>query len=95
MSDQPSNSGGDEPAFPFGQISELTGQPINGFFAPGLTQRDFIAIEAMKAIIASPRDWTADEEASEPIQSWEDVAKGAFQAAEAFLAERQRRGEKP
>lgn len=75
MSDQPSNSGGDEPA-------------------GAMRLRDFIAIEAMKAIIASPRDWTADEEASSPIESWEDVAKGAFQASEAFLAERQRRGEK-
>lgn len=28
------------PAFPFGQISENTGQPINGFFNPGMTLRD-------------------------------------------------------
>ena len=37
----PTNDGG--PAFPFGQVSELTGQPINGFFSPGMTLRDWFA----------------------------------------------------
>jgi len=38
------NDGG--PAFPFGQISEITGQPINGYFAPGMTLRDWFATHA-------------------------------------------------
>ena len=41
MNTQPINDGGS--AFPFGQISELTGQPINGFFEPGMSLRDWFA----------------------------------------------------
>lgn len=33
-------------AFPFGQISESTGQPINGCFDPGMTLRDYFAAHA-------------------------------------------------
>lgn len=33
------------PAFPFGQVSEITGQPINGYFAPGMTLRQYAAIK--------------------------------------------------
>ena len=32
------------PAFPFGQISETTGQPINGHYSPGMTLREYAAI---------------------------------------------------
>lgn len=38
------NNGG--PAFPFGQISELTGQPINGYHNDGMTLRDYMATHA-------------------------------------------------
>lgn len=33
-------------AFPFGQISEHTGQPINGYFSPGMTLRDYFMAHA-------------------------------------------------
>jgi hypothetical protein len=39
-------------AFPFGQISEVTGQPINGYFDPGMTLRDYFAGQALPALIA-------------------------------------------
>jgi hypothetical protein len=45
------NDGG--PAFPFGQISEITGQPINGYFDPGMTLRDWFATYATDADIAA------------------------------------------
>jgi hypothetical protein len=45
------NDGG--PAFPFGQISEITGQPINGYFAPGMSLRDWLAAHATDADIAA------------------------------------------
>ncbi len=41
----PINDGG--PAFPFGQVSEATGQPINGFFNPGMSLRDWFAGQAL------------------------------------------------
>jgi hypothetical protein len=34
-------------AFPFGQISEHTGQPINGYWSPGMTLRDYFAAQAL------------------------------------------------
>ncbi len=45
------NDGG--PAFPFGQISEITGQPINGYFAPGMTLRDWFAGQALAGLVAN------------------------------------------
>ena len=47
----PIDNGG--PAFPFGQVSEATGQPINGFFAPGMTLRDWFAGQALAGLMAS------------------------------------------
>jgi len=38
-------------AFPFGQISENTGQPINGYFAPGMTLRDWFAGQTLGSLI--------------------------------------------
>lgn len=35
------------PAFPFGQISEVTGQPVNGFYDPGMSLRDYFAARMM------------------------------------------------
>ncbi len=51
MSIQPINDGGR--AFPSGQFSELTGQPINGFFEPGMTLRDWFAGQALAGMIAN------------------------------------------
>ncbi len=38
--------------FPFGQISELTAQPINGCFSPGMSLRDWLAHHASEEDIA-------------------------------------------
>jgi len=46
------NDGG--PAFPFGQVSETTGQPINGFFNPGMSLRDWFAGQALSGLMANP-----------------------------------------
>ena len=46
------NDGG--PAFPFGQISELTGQPINGYFSAGMTKREWFTGMALQGILACP-----------------------------------------
>lgn len=42
------------PAFPFGHISEVTGQPVNGFYYPGMTLRDYFAAKAMQGALANP-----------------------------------------
>ena len=72
------------PAFPFGQISEMTGQPINGFYAPGMTLRDYFAAKAMQAMI---------EKLSVDIHTYGDewptfAAQSAYQYADAMLKER-------
>ncbi len=56
------------PAFPFGQISELTGQPINGYFAPGMTLRVWLAGMAMQGLLASGHFTTPETE--EENQAW-------------------------
>ncbi len=62
----------DTPAFPFGQISELTGQPINGYFSAGLTAREHAAIHLrvpmsgnpwLDAMITEARRWDAAQAA--------------------------------
>lgn len=55
------NDGGS--AFPFGQISELTGQPINGCFSPGMSLRDWFAGMALQGELAS----TADVESTQAM----------------------------
>lgn len=72
-----------EPAFPFGQVGELTGQPINGFFNPGMSLRDWFAGEAMKSIIAAC-----------PDSPEENVAISAYRQADAMLVERVKGGAK-
>ena len=39
-------------AFPFGQISETTGQPVNGFYDPGMSLRDYFAAKAMQGLLS-------------------------------------------
>jgi len=73
------NDGG--PAFPFGQISEITGQPINGYFAPGMTLRDWFAGQALAGMLANPHTWTE-----------EDLEGAAYRYADAML---RARGVKP
>lgn len=72
-------------AFPFGQISETTGQPINGCFSPGMTLRDWFAGRALTRIIPS-EGWIAHavKECSA------DAAQQAYAIADAMLAERKK-----
>jgi hypothetical protein len=67
------NDGG--PAFPFGDVSETTGQPINGFFNPGMSLRDYFAGQALIGILASPN---CEGKVSE-------CTAGAYQLAESML----------
>ena len=59
------NDGGS--AFPFGQISELTGQPINGFFDPGMTLRDWFAGQETLSDYDHPEAWKAYHIAMEVV----------------------------
>jgi hypothetical protein len=52
----------------------------------GLTKREWFAGMAMQGILASPTPWTADFEASTPMTSWQDVASGSVQMADALIA---------
>jgi len=45
-----------QPAFPFGQMSEETGQPINGFFNPGITTLDYFAAAALTGLCVNAAD---------------------------------------
>lgn len=77
--DKPIDDGG--PAFPFGQISEATGQPINGFFSPGMTLRDWFAGMALQGFTANPDTCAA--------LSHEDAAKASYATADAMLKARE------
>jgi hypothetical protein len=70
------NDGG--PAFPFGQISEITGQPINGYFAPGMTLRDWFAGQALAGLTADP-----------DMPTFHKCAEIAYACADAMLRARE------
>lgn len=71
------NNGGS--AFPFGQISEVTGQPVNGFYSPGMTLRDYFAAKAMQGALAN-------RDVKETAMS---RAEWAYEIADAMLKERE------
>lgn len=72
------NDGG--PAFPFGQISEATGLPINGYHNDGMSLRDYLAAKAMQAFITHCGN-----------QNKEEAARLGYQFADAMLKEREKR----
>lgn len=74
----PINDGG--PAFPFGQVSEVTGQPINGFFFPGMTLRDYFAGQALAGILAKETLWDA---------AADSLAHRVYNVADAMLKARE------
>jgi hypothetical protein len=78
MNTKPINDGGS--AFPFGQISELTGQPINGFFEPGMSLRDWFAGQALSGMMANSY---YHESGIVPI-------KDCYHFADAMIAERKK-----
>lgn len=54
----------------------------------GMSIRSHFASMAMQGLLASPKDgFTHDAEASAPIETWQDLAKGAVQMADALIAE--------
>ena len=67
------------PAFPFGQVSELTGQPINGFFSPGMTLRDWFAGQALIGLMTGYHDHP---------NICKTCAELAFEAADEMIAAR-------
>jgi hypothetical protein len=76
-------------AFPFGQVSEITGQPINGYFAPGMTLRDYFAAKAMSAVIANRLEEarTSGNTYKNPTLS-EIIAEDCYIVADAMLKAR-------
>jgi hypothetical protein len=56
--------------------------------------RDYFAAKAVAAILTSDKVFTADSGASTPITNWADYAKGAYQLADAMLAERSKENAK-
>lgn len=69
-------------AFPSGQISEVTGQPVNGFYDPGMSLRDYFAAKALQALIASN-----DVGAGDRI---DEIPEYAYLIADAMLKAREK-----
>lgn len=85
--ESPINDGG--PAFQFGQVSERTGQPINGFFAPGMTLRDYFAAKALTAINwIDMEDYVYQTGGSSATEVRKFIADSAFAQADAMIAAR-------
>lgn len=79
------------PAFPFGQISETTGQPVNGFYDPGMSLRDYFAAKAIQGLLAmeaNPQFGTVTKPYSEHGRD-DLMAKCAYALADAMLASRE------
>lgn len=76
---EPPEPAGGGPAFPCNEHAAVK---------VGMTLRDYFAAKAMQGLLASARDFTADEDASKPITSWDDYARGAYQMADAMLKAR-------
>ena len=96
------NDGG--PAFPFGQVSEASGMPINGYHNDGMSLRDYFAAKAMpaltedaiwrmreKSVQKSPeRTGMDDAEWDDSRRSWADgIASEAYIIADAMLRARE------
>jgi len=84
------------PAFPYVQMSEATGQPINGCFNGGMTLRDWFAGQALVGILANER--MCENATDEAERTRTDIAKAyaivAHSMADAMLAEREKGGGK-
>lgn len=88
----PINNGGF--AFPYGQISELTGQPIHGCFSTGMTLRDWFAGMALQGRLAAIS--TAESAASLSASANEcgtdvvtSLAMSCYQLADAMVKEKE------
>lgn len=69
------------PVVPFSQISETTGQSVNGFYDTGMSLRDWFAGLALQGICASG-----------PGSQWsnEMLTQEAYHLADAMLAQREK-----
>ncbi len=88
------NDGG--PAFPYGQISEATGQPINGYFNAGMTLRDYFAGQALAGFILRLNDPEAFKafrslQKSTGMDADTMIAHLSFDQADTMLAVREAR----
>lgn len=72
------------PAFPFGQVSETTGAPINGYHNDGMTLRDYFAAKALPSIIKQCAFDT--RQPNESIEQY--FSRRAYNLADAMIAER-------
>lgn len=73
------------PAFPFGQVSEVTGAPINGYHNNGMSLRDYFAGMALQAIIAK----APFEQGPVGVDESDRMrARGAYDYADAMLETR-------
>lgn len=82
------------PAFPTGQKMDLiNGQPLYQGATGGMTLRDYFAAKAMQGIYACPVQlYRADgTPMPDPLTSG-DIAKMAYEEADAMLAEREKNG---
>ena len=70
----------DGPAFPFGQ-------PVNGFYDSGMSLRDYFAAKTMQAIYA--RLGGSPSAGSDHDGTLTHIAEGAYQMADAMLAQRE------
>jgi hypothetical protein len=78
------NDGG--PAFPYVQMSEATGQPINGCFNGGMSLRDWFAGQALAY-------WIKHQLENDCYQKNEPLAeRWAYDTADKMLAEREKGG---
>ena len=87
MTDQTKSDGG--PAFPFGQVSEASGQPINGYHNDGMSLRDYFAAKALSGLLADPTVRPQKDKTVEHF--YKEAAAGAYMAADAMLAAREAR----
>ena len=80
-------------AFPYVQMSEATGQPINGCFNGGMSLRDWFAGQALAGLLASGvmRD-LGDLQPGDGLFGHHRAAKLAMLAADAMLVQRGKGG---
>jgi hypothetical protein len=74
------------PAFPFGQVSEVTGAPINGYHNDGMSLRDWFAGMALQGYASHPLADSRNGEADR-------IAVATYRFADAML--KARRGVQP
>lgn len=79
------NDGGS--AYPYGQISEVTGQPINGCFSGGMSLRDYFIGQAIAGIdLEEWLDRVESDESCDSSKAYGMIAKHCMGVADAIIA---------